>query len=73
MEAAGGGIEPTFASIGRAAYAIDHIYVSPSLRHVLTYAELVRAEGFWSEGPQRDGLWVHSDYLPLTAELALGG
>jgi endonuclease/exonuclease/phosphatase family metal-dependent hydrolase len=72
MAAAGGGIAPTYPAVGRAAYAIDHIYLSPSLRQGLTRAEVIQFEGFHSDGPQRAGLWVHSDHLPVVAEVTLG-
>jgi endonuclease/exonuclease/phosphatase family metal-dependent hydrolase len=69
MAAAGGGIAPTHPALGGAAYAIDHIYLSPSLRQGLTRAEVIQSEGFFSHEPHRGGLWVHSDHLPVVAEV----
>lgn len=49
--------------------AIDHIYLSPSLAPRLTAARVVRDPGFRHDGPQTEGLWVHSDHLPVVATL----
>jgi endonuclease/exonuclease/phosphatase family metal-dependent hydrolase len=69
MTTAGGGVGPTFDSNGRVSVAIDHIYVSPALRPALVRAETVRAPGFAHDGPLPDGAWLHSDHVPLIAEL----
>jgi len=71
METVGGGIQRTMDTVGIQPHFIDHIYVSPSLKSYLTKAEVVRWEGFRHDGPQREGLWVHSDHLPVVAELTL--
>jgi endonuclease/exonuclease/phosphatase family metal-dependent hydrolase len=69
MATAGGGVGPTFDSTGRMSVAIDHIYVSPALRPALSCAETIRAPGFHHDGPLPDGAWLHSDHVPLIAEL----
>ena len=71
METVGGGNQRTMDTVGIQPHFIDHIYVSPSLKSYLTKAEVVRWEGFRHNGPQREGLWVHSDHLPVVAELTL--
>ena len=71
METVGGGIRRTMDTVGIQPHFIDHIYVSPSLISCLTKAEIVRGKGFRHDGPQREGLWVHSDHLPVLAELTL--
>ncbi|MDK1081936.1 MAG: hypothetical protein QGD88_10730, partial [Anaerolineae bacterium] len=50
-------------------WAIDHIYISGHLADYLTDAEVIRSEGFRHDGPQKPGLWVHSDHLPVVATL----
>ena len=69
MERAGGGVQKTCRSIGPGSSAIDHIYMSPSLSDRLTGAEVVRWPGFYHAGPEAPGVWVHSDHLPVVAEL----
>ena len=70
MESAGGGLQVTIDTVGTTnRRAIDHIYVSPSLAPRLKRAEVVRSDGFRHDGPQVDGVWVHSDHLPVVAEL----
>jgi len=77
MEAVGGGLQGTSRPIGPdAGDAIDHIYVSRSLRGTLRRAEVVTRPGFHAAdvGAVRRGEeWVHSDHLPVTCELELGG
>ncbi|NLN27829.1 MAG: hypothetical protein GX161_06385 [Firmicutes bacterium] len=68
MEAAGG-IRATFDSTGRRKIAIDHIYLSPSLATLLRRAEVVDWPGFFVDGLE-PGMWVHSDHMPVIAELA---
>jgi endonuclease/exonuclease/phosphatase family metal-dependent hydrolase len=72
MEAVGGGIQATMDTVGIRAHRIDHIYFSHSLTPHLTRAEVIRLAGFRHDGPQVPGLWVHSDHLPVVAELNFG-
>ena len=69
MEEVGGGVQWTMDTIGIKQHKIDHIYVSQPLISRLVNARVVRDEGFRNDGPQVDGLWVHSDHLPVTANL----
>ena len=69
MEEVGGGIHRTMDTVGINGHSIDHIYASPSLAPHLKSAEVVRRPGFRHDGPQVDGLWVHSDHLPVVVEL----
>jgi len=69
METAGGGIQLTMDTVGINGHAIDHIYLSPSIAGRLRSAEVVRQPGFRHDGPQAAGVWVHSDHLPVVAEL----
>jgi endonuclease/exonuclease/phosphatase family metal-dependent hydrolase len=69
MEVAGGGIRPTHDTTGAVAYPVDHIYLSPSLAPRLARAWIVREPGFWHDGPLPPGAWLHSDHLPVVAEL----
>ena len=69
MEAVGGGLQLTMDTVGINPWRIDHIYASPSLAVQLQRAEVVRWPGFRSDGPQVEGLWVHSDHLPVFADL----
>jgi len=69
MEEIGGGIQWTMDTIGIKQRKIDHIYISQPLISRLVNAQVVRNEGFRHDGPQVDGLWVHSDHLPVIAEL----
>jgi endonuclease/exonuclease/phosphatase family metal-dependent hydrolase len=71
MIEAGGGLQATYDSTGIIAYRVDHIYVSPALRPALVGAETVRTPGFWHDGPLAAGAWLHSDHVPLVAELDL--
>ena len=70
MQEVGGGIEATMDSVGINTNYIDHIYCSPALTPKLKSARVVRDGGFRHDGPQKEGLWVHSDHLPVMAELA---
>ena len=67
MERVGGGAAPTMDTVGVRPLAIDHIYVSPSLAERLGAARVVRDAGFRSDAPGQG--WVHSDHLPVVAEL----
>ena len=69
METAGGGIQLTMDTVGINGHAIDHIYLSPSIAGRLRSAEVVRQPGFRHDGPKAAGVWVHSDHLPVVAEL----
>lgn len=69
METVGGGIQLTMDTVGIRPHSIDHIYVSPSLAGRLRSAEVVRRPGFRHDGPQAEGVWVHSDHLPVVADL----
>ena len=77
MEAVGGGLQGTSRPIGPdAGDAIDHIYVSRSLRSTLRRAEVVTRPGFHAadvDAVRRGKEWVHSDHLPVSCELELGG
>ncbi len=70
MQEVGGGIEATMDTVGINTHYIDHIYCSSSLAPKLKSARVVRDDGFRHDGPQQEGLWVHSDHLPVVAELA---
>jgi endonuclease/exonuclease/phosphatase family metal-dependent hydrolase len=72
MEQAGGGIRYTMDTAGTAPHAIDHIYVSSSLGPRLRSATVVRGDRFRHDGPKAGDLWVHSDHLPVVAELEAG-
>jgi endonuclease/exonuclease/phosphatase family metal-dependent hydrolase len=69
MAAAGGGIQPTHDTTGAKKFPVDHIYLSPSLAPRLTHAYLVREPGFWHDGPLAPSAWLHSDHLPVVAEV----
>ncbi len=69
METAGGGVQSTTDSMGTDTRCIDHIYLSEPLAPYLQRAAIVRTPGFCQEGPQDPGDWVHSDHLPVVAEL----
>lgn len=71
MEAAGGGVQPTHDTTGRLNYPVDHIYVSPALIPALVDAKAVRYPGFYHHGALAPGRWLHSDHIPLVAELRL--
>lgn len=65
----GGGVAPTMDTAGVRPSAIDHIYVSPRLAGQLVSARVVREPGFRVDGSAPTGEWVHSDHLPVVAEL----
>ena len=69
METVGGGIQATMDTVGIRTHYIDHIYVSPSLASHLQGARVIRNPGFRHDGPQQKGVWVHSDHLPVVAQL----
>ena len=69
METVGGGIQATMDTVGIRTHYIDHIYVSPSLASHLQSARVIRNPGFRHDGPQEKGVWVHSDHLPVVAQL----
>jgi len=72
VRAVQGELPPTMDTFGVSVKkAIDHIYVSSSLEGALRNAFVVRSSGFRSDGPHKQGEWVHSDHLPVVAELAL--
>jgi endonuclease/exonuclease/phosphatase family metal-dependent hydrolase len=71
METAGGGLQATMDTVGIKTHFIDHIYLSPTMKPYLQSAKVIRNEGFRHDGPQADGVWVHSDHLPVVAELDL--
>jgi endonuclease/exonuclease/phosphatase family metal-dependent hydrolase len=69
MVAASGGIQPTYDSIGLKSFAVDHIYLSLALAARLIRTEVIRRPGFWHDGPLPPGAWLHSDHLPVVAEM----
>lgn len=70
MEAVGGGLRATMDTAGRTRLlTIDHIYVSPALSPRLVAAEVVTRPGFRHD-ELIEGVWDHSDHLPVVAELA---
>lgn len=69
MESVGGGLAVTLDTTGINQQCIDHIYTSPSLSPFLRDAQVMRDAGFRHDGPQTEGLWVHSDHLPVVADL----
>ncbi|MDP6042706.1 MAG: endonuclease/exonuclease/phosphatase family protein [Candidatus Latescibacteria bacterium] len=69
METVGGGIQATMDTVGIRTHSIDHIYVSPPLTSHLQSAAVIRDPGFRHDGPQEKGLYVHSDHLPVVAQL----
>eukprot|EP01051_Picozoa_sp_SAG22_P017545 SAG22_NODE_2732_length_2271_cov_1.730203_2_plen_351_part_00 len=65
------GLEGTASPIGPdPGQAIDHVYASPSLAGSLRKAEVVTQAGFRLTEPGQ-AAWVHSDHLPVAAELVL--
>lgn len=72
METAGNGIQATMDTVGINIHYIDHIYLSAALKPFLKSATVIRQDGFRHDGPQVEGMWVHSDHLPVVAELELG-
>ena len=71
MEQAGGGIQHTMDTEGKRPHAIDHIYASAPFARRLRSATVVRDEGFRHDGPQVPGVWMHSDHLPVVADIDL--
>jgi len=71
MLAVGGGLRPTIDTAGKKRSILDHIYVSADLSHTLRRSFVVDAPGFRSDDAQEAGGWVHSDHLPVVAELEL--
>lgn len=69
MEEIGGGLHPTVDTAGKHGNAIDHIYLSPTLRKYLQSAIIFRGSGFRYDGPQKSGVWVNSDHLPVVVQL----
>ena len=69
MVRAGGGIQATMDTSGIERHYIDHLYFSSDMAERLITAEVVRLPGFRLEGPQLEDVWVHSDHLPVVAEL----
>lgn len=69
MEVAGGGLETTYDSTGSVCYVVDHIYVSPALAPALVGAHTIRYPGYCHAGPLPHGAWLHSDHVPVIAEL----
>ena len=65
----GGGIQATMDTVGIQTHYIDHLYFSPQLATHLVAAHVVRSDGFRHDGPQAEGCWVHSDHLPVVAEI----
>ncbi len=68
-----GSIQPTYDATGAKTFPVDHIYLSPSLAAALSRAWVVREPGFWHPGPPAAGAWLHSDHLPVLAELVFPG
>ncbi|MDE0965903.1 MAG: endonuclease/exonuclease/phosphatase family protein, partial [Candidatus Latescibacteria bacterium] len=71
MAEVGGGVQLTMDTVGINEWRIDHIYASAALAARLQHAMVVRGAGFRDDGPQVEGLWVHSDHLPVVAEFAI--
>lgn len=69
MATAGGGLQRTMDTAGIRPWRIDHIYVSPPLGPALTGAAVIRGPGFRTDTPRPEGVWDHSDHLPVRAEL----
>ena len=69
MAKVGGGIQATMDTCGIEKHYIDHLYFSRDVAERLISADVVRLPGFRFDGPQVDGMWVHSDHLPVVAEL----
>jgi endonuclease/exonuclease/phosphatase family metal-dependent hydrolase len=70
MQEVGGGIEATMDTVGINIHYIDHIYCSKTMAPKMKNARVVRDAGFRHDGPQVEGVWVHSDHLPVVAELS---
>ncbi len=58
----------TIPSIGSGRDILDHIYLSPSVGSRLVTAHVVKDRGFHA-ADANSGTWVHSDHLPVKAEL----
>lgn len=71
MAEVGGGVQLTMDTVGINEWRIDHIYASAALAARLQHAMVVRGAGFRDDGPQVEGLWVHSDHLPVVAEFTI--
>ena len=70
METVGGGLQVTTDTFeGKGKSSVDHIYASPSLAPNLQSATVIRDSGFRHDGPQETGIYVHSDHLPVVAQL----
>jgi len=69
MQQVGGGVEATMDTVGIRTHYIDHLYFSPQIAKHLVAAHVVRSDGFRHDGPQVEGRWVHSDHLPVVAEI----
>lgn len=69
MEEVGGGLQATMDTVGIRTHYIDHIYCSAALKARLQSATVVRHPGFRHDGPQEEGVWVHSDHLPVIVDL----
>jgi endonuclease/exonuclease/phosphatase family metal-dependent hydrolase len=70
METVGGGLQITTDTfVGRGKSSLDHIYVGPSWAPNLQSATVIRDSGFRHDGPQETGIYVHSDHLPVAAQL----
>jgi hypothetical protein len=44
-------------------------FLSRSLAPALFRAEVIREPGFWHDGPPPPDTWLHSDHLPVLAEV----
>ena len=73
MQEVGGGIQATMDTVGINIHYIDHVYCSKTVAPRLKSARVVRDAGFRHAGPQTEGVWVHSDHLPVVVELAESG
>ena len=69
MVEAGGGAAPTMDTAGVSPKVIDHIYVDGRLAGRLVGARVVRAPGFRRDAAAATPAWVHSDHLPVLADL----
>lgn len=69
MAATDHSIQSTYDSLGLKSSALDHIYLSLALAARLVRAEVIRAPGFWHNGPLSPGGWLPSEHLPVVAEV----
>ena len=69
MAAAGGGLQLTMDTADIHDWKIDHIYLSSGLGSRLTSAAIIRDVGFRTDPPRPEGVWDHSDHLPVQADL----